>query len=469
MQENIHDEAVAFTEVNGDHFELIQRLKSTGLFSDRLLQLVEDELRLLAVKNRTSGHVSELRPGDQVGRFIVDELLAQGGEGFVFRGHDSMTQEAVAIKILNNFRMCGRFRREMELVLQLAHPNIVTAYEVSQFQAVPFIAMELLPGPDLATLVRERGPLDWLCSSRFVLQISRALAHAHDRELMHRDIKPGNIILSDRNDVKLVDLGLASVDRACGETARFDETQDVHIAGTLPFMAPEQARSASSFQSDIYSLGATWFYLLTAELRLPGHSLAEQFANLLIHRRFNELPPDRLPPALYQIYQCMVSYEAMDRYADCYALTAELEEALLRVGEPVTEDTICVLVVEDSRTDMHRTIEVLRRTNQSLSIHKARTLAEGIETCHNVRADLVVLDLNLPDCAGVETLQRFRRWEPDIPIVVLTGSADTHIHDECMKSGGTSFMSKVELTAHSMERVIFVTFSRSGFCRDGSD
>ncbi|MCR9294573.1 MAG: protein kinase [bacterium] len=367
------------------------------------------------------------------------------------------------IKILENMRMSRRFRREMDLVQKLAHPNIVTAYEVDDYQGIPYIAMELLEGPDLNALVEQAGRLAWLESTRAIVQISRALVHAHERELTHRDIKPGNILRNGRGCVKLVDLGLAAMRRTGDETDLLDATQEAQVAGTLPFMAPEQASSLTTAdkQSDIYSLGATWFYLLTGKSRLPGKTLAEQFSNLLVTRKFRKLPDDRLPVDLMRIYERMVAYSPADRYTSTRQLNYDLECGLRSCGYSVLSNKITVLVIEDSQLDMLRTLEILRKTNTCLSLHQATTLREGLNVYRYSKIDLALLDLTLPDSDGIETVRRFRKVAPEVPVVVLSGNSDPSLFEACLQAGCSGFIPKFELTAHKIERLIFVTLSKA--------
>jgi serine/threonine protein kinase len=466
------DEEFRIDDGHGDYIApIIDRLRSGGMFDKRQMELIETEMRVLENQSIALNHASLLQQGVRIGRFIIDQPLGRGGEGSVYRAHDESAKPA-AIKILHNMRVGDRFRREMHMVRQLAHPNIVTAYEVGEFRGLPFITMELLKGPDLNLLIHDSGPLDWQVSTKYVLQAVRALSHAHRRDLIHRDIKPGNFILHG-DVVKLVDLGLAAM---CGNDATLDsvfqfETQEGHLAGTLPYMAPEQARSLANatVQSDIYGIGATWFYLLTGKARLRGKTFAQQFENLLVRRRFNALPDDCLPPALVEIYQRMVAYRVEKRCDSCETLTTDIEQALETAGQSVGVEGIQVLVVEDSRTDMMFTIEMLRRTNPSLEIHKAKTLSEGLDIWRRMSIDLVLLDLTLPDSAGVATVCRFRDAAKDVPLVVLTGMSQDEAGAACLEAGADTFVSKNGLTAHRMERTIFVALSRWGLPREEAD
>jgi serine/threonine protein kinase len=329
--------------------------------------------------------------------------------------------------------------------------------------------MELLRGPDLHVLVQNSGALSWLDATQYILQTARALSHAHRRDLIHRDIKPGNLILNGDEIVKVVDFGLAAM---CGNDTTMDsvfrfETQEGHLAGTLPYMAPEQARSLANatVRSDIYALGATWFYLLTGRERLRGNTFAKQFENLLVRQRFSMLPSDCVPQSMRSIYRRMVAYDVKNRYASCEELIDDLEQTLETEGESVRMEDIHVLVVEDSRTDMIFTIEMLRRSNSTLTIHQASSLADGLGICRQTSIDLVLLDLTLPDSSGVETVVKFREALQDVPLVVLTGMAQDEIGADCLAAGADTFTSKKGLTAHRMERTIFVTLSRRGLSR----
>ncbi len=447
----------------------LERLHASGRFDDAQMNMIANEMRVLEERGLVADFVSCLPSGTRVGRFIIEESLGRGGEGNVYRGHDDSGQPG-AIKILHNLRVSDRFRREMHLVRQLAHPNIVTAYEVGEFRALPFITMELLAGPDLYALVKRSGPVKWQLATQYILQATRALAHAHKRCLIHRDVKPGNMILDSAESIKLVDFGLAAMGPtttlATDSVYRY-ETRDGNLAGTLPFMAPEQARSLANadVRSDVYGLGATWFYLLTGRERLKGHTFSQQFENLLVHRRFNALPDNCMPDPLIEIYRKMVCYEAKERYESCEAVGRDIEAALKESGKLVIPDRINVLVIEDSQTDMLFTIEMLRRSNSTLIIHQARSLSSGIEACRNLNVGLVLLDLTLPDSSGVNTVKQFLRSVSDVPLVVLTGMTEDNVGEDCLNAGADTFVSKHGLTAHRMERTIFVTLSRHGHAR----
>ncbi len=430
--------------------------------------------------NANPWDILELKPGDHLGEFVIDELIASGGEGSVYRGHGVERQESVAIKILHRSSKIKRFHQEMEMVQRLAHPNIVTAFKVGDSNGLPYIAMELLSGPDLFSQIRETGPIDWQTSSAYSLQIARALAHAHDRDLVHQDVKPGNIIKHGEARVKLVDLGLASIQWS-GDYHQFDGIELDHVtrrlvgdanwpgmssvgafSGTLHYMAPEQIHLRRNAEKtvDIYSLGATWFYLLTGTERLRGRTMSDLLNNLLRGNCFRELSPGSLPPSLLGIYERMVAYDPGERHANCHELISDLEYALSKEGIVQPKETIEVLVVEDSRVDMFRIIRILRSTNRSLNIRQATTLGEALKYCSDQEIDLALLDLNLPDSSGVETVRKFRNSAPSVPLIVLTGESNKETQLGCLAAGCNSFISK-DQTARTLEHHIFVALSHS--------
>lgn len=440
---------------------VLNRLTQRGKFTAKQVRWIEEELHRFRDDQRAAFQAAALQPGDQVGHVVINVPLGRGGEATVYRGHDVLTKQPAAVKILNNLRISERFRREMEAVHQLAHPNIVTAYDVGEFRGLPYITMELLPGPDLCQRVRNEGPLAWPLAARYILQAGRGLAHAHGRGLLHRDVKPANIILGRSQQVKLADLGLVAHGGGLPRRKAWEhETQDGHLAGTLPYMAPEQARSLlkATEQSDIYGLGATWFFLVTGTSRLPGRTFSQQVKNLLVRRRFFELPESVMPSAMAQIYQRMVEYRPRDRYQSCDAILADLESALNHSGEASEAEAIEVLWVAPRHDQTISTIASLGQLNSSLTIHRVDTLHEGIQAYHDRPAHLVLMDLTSATDDEEASVASFRENAPNVPLVALTEQDE--IGKKCMVAGANSFVPRRTQTTHLLERAIFVTLSQ---------
>ncbi|WP_160168287.1 protein kinase domain-containing protein [Novipirellula maiorica] len=444
---------------------VLERLRCSERFSRSQLALVEKEIAdAMAQDSQMDWSINGLPRGAEIGEYIIDGLLSEGGAGQVYRAAPVSGGDFVAVKVLRDIHLSERFRREMELVGKLAHPNIVVAYEVGEHDGMLYIVMEQLAGPDLSVYVRLNGPLSWQDSVDVILQAARALEHAHQRGLVHRDVKPGNLVRDGDRRIKVTDLGLAvlTADRDV-KKARDFRTGIEMVAGTLDFMAPEQARSLSSATelSDIYSLGATWFYLLTGGSRVPGESANEKLTSLLVDKAFQKLPTENLPDALPEVFERIVAYRPDDRYQSMAEVIAALESLRPSDATASAKHAVKVLVVEDNQDDLFLTVEMLRRMNKSIVVHKAFTLEHAIrERQSHESLDLVLLDLQLPDSSGVETVQQFRAAAPDVPIVVLTGQEDVQVGRECIEAGADNFASKNDLNAAFLERLIFITLSR---------
>src|SRR5205807_131413 len=189
--------------------------------------------------------------------------------------------------------------REVRAVAQLSHPNVVTAFEVNQAGAKHFLAMELVDGIDLARLVQQSGPLPVEQSCEYIRQAALGLQHAHERGLVHRDIKPHNLIMSVRDGlIKVADLGLARLPRTMNAdvTAALSGVkgtgtltpENAVLMGTADYLAPEQAQDfhGADIRADIYGLGCTFYYLLTGRPPFPAPTLVEK-----VLRHQQALPP----------------------------------------------------------------------------------------------------------------------------------------------------------------------------------
>ncbi|MGB7344202.1 MAG: protein kinase [Pirellulaceae bacterium] len=441
--------------------ELLGSIRNAGKFDDVQIRLVHDVLKQ-AVFQPNADCADLLLPGSVVGKYTIESLLNQGGGGRVYAARHEEHEQIVALKVLKSRKLNSRFRREMSLVQKLAHPNIVVAYEVDEHEGVPFIAMELLAGADLHAHVRDHGPVPYDTTLNWILQAARALAHADERGLTHRDVKPGNLILHRDNVLKLTDLGLAVLkSHDCNDSSEFI-THDAAVVGTLEFMAPEQAKSLASAdaRSDIFGLGATWFFLLEGKSHLRGKSLKEQLGALLVERSFLSLTDGLMPWNARAVLDRMVAYDPADRFQTW----DELIEALSSLaGNTDSNESPCinVLLIEDNEDDVVLTTRLLSKMNQSVSIHEANTLRQAKELLQgDIKFDLVLLDLQLPDSFGLGTVHAVRDCDPDTPVVVLSGYADASTGQACIAAGASAFTSKDALSVHELERTIFVTRSR---------
>jgi eukaryotic-like serine/threonine-protein kinase len=266
-------------------------------------------------------------------RYEVEELVGTGGMSSVFRAHDRLLDRKVALKVLHqqyseDAEYVERFRHEARAVAALSHPNIVTVIDRGEHGGRQFIVFEYIDGENLKALIERRGPAPVTTALELALQVARGLSFAHQQGLIHRDVKPQNVLLNGDGQAKVTDFGIArSLDVQHGMT------QTGTVLGTSDYIAPEQAQGQRVDEhSDVYSLGVVLYELLTTEVPFPG----ENFVAVAM-RHINEAPPavrDRRPdvsPRLEAAIQRAMAKRPEDRFptmADfCTELEANLAEA----------------------------------------------------------------------------------------------------------------------------------------------
>ncbi|PQO45995.1 protein kinase domain-containing protein [Blastopirellula marina] len=267
--------------------------------------------------------------GLKLGRYVILDKIGEGGMGQVFKARHSKMGRIVALKVLPRSAMSKaqgieRFNQEMKVAAKLRHENIVTAYDADDAEGLHFFVMEYVEGRDLNSLVRRDGPLSVGMAADCLLQAALGLEYAHGVGLVHRDVKPANLLLDQQGVVKILDMGIARIQTEDDKTGL---TQNGAVMGTVDYMAPEQAIDAKTVtaQADIYSLGCSLYFVLTGRPPFGGETL---MVKLLGHR---ELPPPSLlrirsdvPPALESIYQKCMAKSPADRYASISELIADL-------------------------------------------------------------------------------------------------------------------------------------------------
>src|SRR3954451_18098253 len=268
-------------------------------------------------------------------RYELEELVGTGGMSSVFRAHDRLLDRKVALKVLHEQYTADadyveRFRHEARAVAALSHPNIVTVIDRGEHEGRQFIVFEYVAGENLKRLIERRGPAPVATALELAMQIGRGLSFAHQQGLVHRDVKPQNVLLNGDGQAKVTDFGIArSLDVQHGMT------QTGTVLGTFDYIAPEQAQGHRVDEhTDVYSLGVVLYELLTGEVPFPG----ENFVAVAM-RHINEPPPpirDRRPdvsPRLEAAVHRAMAKDPADRFQTMAELADELEACLDEVAD----------------------------------------------------------------------------------------------------------------------------------------
>src|SRR5271154_4442402 len=263
------------------------------------------------------------------GRYRVISRLGSGGMADVYLAQDQMLGRQVAVKVLHHHfaedqEFVERFRREASSAAALSHPNIVGIFDRGEWNDTYYIAMEYVDGRSLKAIVREQGPLEPATAIDIVIQILRAARFAHRRGVIHRDLKPHNVILDEEGRVRVTDFGIARAGAS-------DMTLTGSIMGTAQYLSPEQAQGfAVTGASDLYSIGVILYELLTGVVPFEGETaVAIAFKQVAAE----PYPPSALNPALPASLDAIVlralAKNPGDRYADADEFIAALQQARL--------------------------------------------------------------------------------------------------------------------------------------------
>jgi len=302
---------------------------------------------LVLEKVLTQHQLTSLFRGDVdsliVGKYILIDRIGAGAMGQVFKAWHPLMERLVAIKMLhpaasNDEELVRRFYREVKVVARLSHPNLVTAHDAGQHKGRCYMVSEFIDGQDLSQVVKKRGALPIAQALNYTIQAGRGLAYAHSHGVIHRDIKPGNVLLDKNGTVKVLDMGLARMTQQ--PDAKPDElslTMSQHMMGTAEYMAPEQAEDAkrADHRSDIYSLGCTFFRLATGCMPYEGQTRMQV---LLAHR---EQPIPELAAKiegvlteLQEVFMRMVAKKPLDRFQSMNHAVAALEKVAATLKSP---------------------------------------------------------------------------------------------------------------------------------------
>jgi serine/threonine protein kinase len=301
-----------------------------------------------------------------LGSYVLLERLGAGGMGEVYKARNWKLDKIVAIKLIRPDRLkdadtIRRFQREVRAAAQLNHPNVVHAYDCDEADGKHFVVLEYVEGIDLARLVKQQGPLpvDQACDC--IRQAALGLQHAFERGLVHRDIKPHNLLLTRPSGasssveavVKILDLGLARLSGGGVESDSSSTVTEVGtVMGTMDYLAPEQALNAhaADIRADLYSLGCTFYFLLTGRVPFPGGSATEK---LIKHQSQQPVPVHQqrpeTPPVVAAIVAKLMAKRPQDRYqtpAEVVAILSNLHNLPAASVQPMP-----VSVASEALTD----------------------------------------------------------------------------------------------------------------------
>jgi serine/threonine protein kinase len=283
-----------------------------------------------------------------VGAYIVMDAIGRGGMGYVYKARHREMNRIVALKTLpkearQSRDAVRRFEREIETLGQLSHPNIVAAHDAFQANGARFLVMEYISGVGLPSLIREHGPLSVPQAVCWTLQAARGLDYAHRQGIIHRDVKPTNLLCDGEGTVKVLDLGLVRIcdAKAAAGVADRELTNCDQPVGTADYMSPEQAldpRQADA-RSDIYSLGCTLYYLLTGRAPFGGNTWAQK----ILEHRDRPIPSLResredVPEQLDALFRRMLAKRPAERPQTMHEVIAALNELSLPMPPSLVPD-----------------------------------------------------------------------------------------------------------------------------------
>jgi len=337
---------------------IVRQIRESGVLADeRLKEFLPprcevpsaDELaqRLIETGTLTRYQMRAIAQGRgralNLGNYLLLERIGVGGMGQVFKARHRRLDRLVAIKLLSPHLLTkpsaiSRFEREVRAVARINHPNLVTAFDADTSGGHQYLVMELVEGSNLTSFVKQEGPLSVADAVSCVRQAAEGLAVAHEAGIVHRDVKPGNLLRTPEGVIKLLDLGLARLDDEDDVEQKASLTNTGVIMGTVDYMAPEQALDSKTAdaRADIYSLGCVLWFLITGQPIYSGDTMMKK---LLAHREqpipnLTAARPD-VPPALQSVFERMVAKRADERFTSMPAVIAALQS--VEIAGPVKQ------------------------------------------------------------------------------------------------------------------------------------
>lgn len=378
---------------------LAQALHGQRLLTDEQLAAVDEmkppDQRALARELLQRGwvtgfqlqQIAQGREADLVlGPYLLLDELGSGGVGRVYRARHRSTGQVVALKVIRKEMLdkpnaLRRFQREMQAIDRLDHPNLITAYDACRVGDTHFLVMEYADGADLAKHVRDEGPLPVGVACDYIRQAALGLQFAHEQGVVHRDVKPHNLLLTTDGVIKVLDLGMAKLTASLEDGRVLTRLTDVGtLLGTPDYLAPEQAvdTHGADVRSDIYSLGCTLYYLLTGGPPFTGKNMHE----VLVQHQENEAPlleavRSDLPADVGDIVRKMMAKKPEDRYQAPQEVAAALAPFACQPPPDATEAAESAspdLELNFGEADL-ATVDAEEDLSQTVVVHKVEPKA----------------------------------------------------------------------------------------------
>jgi serine/threonine protein kinase len=424
-----------------------------------------------------------LQPGQSILHYRIVEALGEGGMGEVYKADDQKLRRQVAIKVLPPRIMQDsiarkRLVREAIAASALNHPNIITIYSIEETEDLNFIVMEFVEGRSLYSMLKQ-GPVPFLQLIDIGLEVSDALTMAHSAGLIHRDIKPGNIMITSRGHVKLLDFGVAKwmahMEKEFSEDPRFTSnlTETGSPIGTINYMSPEQTRGEQlDPRSDIFSLGSVLYEGATWSTPFQGVSILTVLHQIAAE---HPQPPSTLQPSLPKSFDDLIARAMAKEPQDRFQSTAELSEALSRLrtdaeqshqfvrpklmtppiqtattksGRDSSDPGIAagtkgrIFLVEDNEDNRDMLTRRLRRKGYEVCF--AVNGRDALDQIPAEQPDLILMDISLPLVDGIEVSRRLKSSDStkQIPIIALTAHAMAGDREKALAAGCDDYDTK---------------------------